>query len=221
MYELQLLTDKLALVDTTNTKIKPIIIDFCTADILWRCRPQQLAQEAIATAIGLKKYKLPLSVIDATAGLGTDAFILAALGCTVTLIERSPMIATLLQDGLKRAGACIETVTITNNMQLLNGDSADIFATLPAVQHPDIIYLDPMFPKRHKTALVKKEMIALQNLVGSDADSHNLLKIAMSIAKKRIVVKRPRLAPHLANVPPSFAITGRVNRFDVYVCKNT
>ena len=51
-------------------------------------------------------------MLDATAGLGRDAFVLASLGCQVTLIERVPAVAALLENGIERALLNVETATI-------------------------------------------------------------------------------------------------------------
>lgn len=216
MYELTQLTDRLALVHATDVKIKPISVDFDHKELRYRCKSFNVAKEAIAKAIGFKKNKPTLSVIDATAGFGQDSFILATLGCQVQLIERSPVIAALLQDGFKRASVCPQTAGIINNMQFIAGNAIEILSKLRLEQYPDIIYLDPMFPKRQKTALVKKEMLALREIVGKDLDCAELLTIALGVAKKRVVVKRPRLSPCLSEVAPSFVLTGTANRFDIY-----
>ena len=219
MYELKQLTDRLALVHSTDVKIKPISVDFCSKELLYRCKSFSVAKEAIAKAIGFKKNKPAVSVIDATAGLGKDSFILATLGCKVQLIERSLVISALLKDGLERARVCPHTADIISNMHFIAGDAIEILSRLPTEQYPDIIYLDPMFPKRQKTALVKKEMLALRDIVGTDLDCNELLTIALNVAKKRVVVKRPRLSPCLSEIAPSFVLEGAANRFDVYTPK--
>jgi len=84
-------------------------------------------------------------------------------------------------------------------------------------QQPDVIYLDPMYPHREKSAAVKKEMRVFQSLVGEDLDADNLLEPALALAKYRVVVKRPSYAPPLNNKKPSTSIKMKKNRFDVYV----
>ena len=81
----------------------------------------------------------------------------------------------------------------------------------------DVVYLDPMFPHRKKSALVKKEMRVFQQLLGSDDDADSLLAPARELAGKRVVVKRPAYAEPLADVPPAMAITSKKHRFDVYI----
>lgn len=194
-----------------------LIVDFASASNNFRRLHGGGNGQPIAKAIGLKTYGLPLTVIDATAGLGQDSFVLACLGCKITMIERVPELAELLQDALKRGLETEAIQTIVANMQLLVGDSLQLLNELPVEQYPDVVYLDPMFPIRNKTALVKKDMQILQQLVGEDSDSHNLLAIARKIAKRRVVVKRPRIAGFLADITPHASQLGKANRFDIYM----
>ncbi|MBQ1783280.1 MAG: class I SAM-dependent methyltransferase [Gammaproteobacteria bacterium] len=170
--------------------------------------------EAIVRAVGLKPSQ-PLSVIDATAGLGRDAFILAAHGARVTLVERHPALAALLADALQRALMDEATTAIASRMQLHYGAA---LATLTGWlgEPPAVVYLDPMFPHRRKSALVKQEMQWLQQLVGADDDADALLLPARQLACQRVVVKRPEQAPPLAGVKPSGAVASRGHRFDIY-----
>jgi 16S rRNA (guanine1516-N2)-methyltransferase len=173
--------------------------------------------QPIARAIGLKTYGLPLNVIDATAGLGQDAFVLASLGCELRMIERSPVVAELLTAGLQRGAEQENIKEIIDRMQLFCGDAIEILKDLAATKQPDVIYLDPMFPLRNKSSLVKKEMRILKELVGADQDADLLLTIACQLAKKRVVVKRPRTAPYLNNIAPHASQIGKANRFDIYM----
>jgi 16S rRNA (guanine1516-N2)-methyltransferase len=169
--------------------------------------------EAIAKACGLNK-KRDLTVLDATAGLGRDAFVLASLGAKVTLVERNPAVAALLFDGLRRAAAINELNWLGERMQLLHSSALEALQQHGAV---DVVYLDPMFPPRDKTALVKKEMRAFHDVVGSDIDADALLEPALKLAQKRVVVKRPGYAGFLAEKAPTMSVTGKNNRFDVYI----
>ncbi len=176
--------------------------------------------QPLAKAIGLKAGKIP-SILDATAGMGGDAFVFATLGCQVTMIERSPVIAALLQDALDRGlqTAEMEVLASIQNLSLINIDSTDFLSTEQPVV--DVIYMDPMYPEKKKKAAPKKEMVALQNLVGPDLDSEKLLEVALQVAKKRVVVKRPAKAPiiELANKrEPTMCIKSPNTRYDVYVC---
>ena len=173
--------------------------------------------QPIAKAVGLKTYGLPLTVIDATAGLGQDAFVLACLGCKVTMIERNPNISALLTDALQRGSQIPAIAGIMHNLELMVGDALLILNNLPISAYPDVVYLDPMFPIRTKTALVKKEMRAIKDIVGEDLDEDNLLPLARNIAKRRVVVKRPRIAGFLANQQPHSSYVGKANRFDIYM----
>ena len=158
----------------------------------------------------------PPRVVDATAGLGRDAFLLACRGCTVTAVERSPVIAALLEDGMSRAMADPEVrEALGGRLRFVMGDARDVLRQLPAGQSPDVVYLDPMFPPRTKSARVKKESIALRAVVGADADAAELLAVARAAARRHVVVKRMAEAPPIApDVLRRYQ--GKTTRFDVY-----
>lgn len=170
--------------------------------------------QMIAKAVGIAQGVRP-QVLDATAGLGKDAFVLASLGCTVSLIERQPIIAALLEDGLQRAADDHDTAVIVSRMRLLTGNAIALMAAWnePA---PQVVYLDPMFPHREKTALVKKEMRVFRPLVGDDMDAPALLQAALQLASHRVVVKRPRKAPCIEGAKPSHSLEGKSSRYDIY-----
>jgi 16S rRNA (guanine1516-N2)-methyltransferase len=178
--------------------------------------------QPVAKAVGIKSGYTP-RVLDATAGLGRDAFVLASLGCEMTLIERTPVAYLLLKDGLSRAQQDTHIAEIANRMQLHFGDGRAWLAERAAGAGPlaaqefDVVYLDPMFPEPGKRAKSKKEMAAFQTLIGGDEDADALLAPARQIALKRITVKRPRHAPHLAGIKPDFALEGESTRFDGYL----
>jgi 16S rRNA (guanine1516-N2)-methyltransferase len=181
----------------------------------------------MAKAVGLNKNS-ELLILDATAGMGKDAFVFASLGATVIMMERSPISAALLTDALHRA-LMNETISdIIQRISFIYGDARKLTLpisnkdlsknhTISLQERPDIIYLDPMFPHRKKSAQVKKEMLAFQNLIGSDNDSDELLKTSLQLAKKRVVVKRPIKAPYLDNKKPSLSMNMKKHRFDVYI----
>ncbi|HEY8332105.1 MAG TPA: class I SAM-dependent methyltransferase, partial [Pseudomonas sp.] len=154
-------------------------------------------------------------VLDATAGLGRDAFVLASLGCEVSLIERQPLIAALLEDGLARAARDPEVAAIVAHMQLLTGNAVALMGAWQG-EPPQVIYLDPMFPHRDKSALVKKEMRLFRPLVGDDLDAPALLEAALALASHRVVVKRPRKAPCIDGAKPSYQLEGKSSRYDIY-----
>lgn len=217
MYELQQINNRLALVNVNNKRIKPISVNFCSKELQYRCRPQNLAKEILKKALG-HKLGHQLRVIDTTAGFGNDAFILAALGCKVDMIERSTIMAQLLEDGLRRAKECAAFTAIINSLALIVGDAITVLEQLPTDEFPDVVYIDPMFPERRKSASVKKAMQALQEIVGENSDSNKLLAAALKVAKQRVIVKRPRLAPVIeCDTCPSFSLKGASCRFDVYV----
>lgn len=178
--------------------------------------------QPVAKAVGIKGDYLP-RVLDATAGLGGDAFVLASLGCSMTLIERSPIAYLLLSDGLKRAAAAEETAEIASRMTLHFGDGRQWLTDRAAGNGPlandefDVVYLDPMFPEPGKRAKSKKNMAAFQTLIGGDEDADALLAPARLIAKKRVIVKRPRHAPLMAGARADFVYDGESTRFDGYL----
>ncbi len=170
--------------------------------------------EAVAKAVGIKGDYLP-DVVDATAGLGRDAFVLASVGCRVRMLERNPVVAALLDDGLARGYADADIGGwLQERLQLIHASS--LTALTDITPRPQVVYLDPMFPHRQKSALVKKEMRVFQSLVGPDLDADGLLEPARQLATKRVVVKRPDYAPPLADVATPNAIVTKGHRFDIY-----
>lgn len=172
--------------------------------------------EAIARACGLPRYG-PRHVVDATAGLGRDAHILARLGARVTLLERSPVLVALLEDGLDRAAGRDQDLGWLRRMRLIEGDAATWLRRCTAQERPEVVFLDPMYPPRAKAAAPRKEMQVLQTLLGTVDDTPCLLQAARETATDRVVVKRPRHANALAQHRPHYQIAGRSTRFDVYL----
>ena len=208
----------LALKYTEEHILGPILVTFTSPAMTYRLKHGGGRRQALARAVGLKKGWQP-TVIDATAGLGRDGFILAYLGCHVHMLERSPIIAALLEDALQRAEQSEQTAKIIKTrLRFTHADSIDFLQKLQQAHYPDVIYLDPMYPKRTKSSLVKKEMRILRGLAGGDQDAAELLNVALGCARNRVVVKRPRLAPPtLRGVKPSHQITGKTSRFDMYL----
>lgn len=199
----------------------PIRVDFVEGAVAHRRLYGGGSGQMIAKAVGIQPGVRPV-VLDATAGLGRDAFVLAELGCVVTLIERHPLIAALLEDGLHRARlhtADAAVGAIVARMRLLCGNAINLMADW-ADEPPQVIYLDPMFPHRDKTALVKKEMRLFRPLVGDDDDAPALLEGALALATHRVVVKRPRKAPAIAGASPGYVLEGKSSRFDIYPKKS-
>ncbi len=203
----------------SDSKLKPIFVDFTVGKMAWRFRSGYVQGERIAKAIGIKSGKRP-NVVDATAGLGQDGFVIAALGCKVQMVERSPIIAALLQDGLDRAaqdGRIGEWVQ--QRLSLRQEDSIQFLQQLiGSTECPDVVYLDPMYPHRTQSALPNKEMRIFRELVGDDLDAAELFVAAQAAAKKRVVVKRPRKAEKIIEtVAPNFQVIGKSTRYDVYL----
>ncbi|MGC0121249.1 class I SAM-dependent methyltransferase [Pseudoalteromonas piscicida] len=215
--EFQLVYDELGLqlFKKDEPKLGAIRVDFVTGAVAHRRKFGGGKGQAIAKAVGLNKGAVP-TVLDATAGLGRDAFVLASMGCKVVLHERNPVVAALLYDGLQRAYQDAEIGEwVQSTMRLEFGSSHDLLEQ--AGWRPDVVYLDPMFPHREKSAQVKKEMRVFQDLVGNDLDADALLPFALQLATKRVVVKRPDYAGFLNEKTPSMQIKTKKNRFDVYV----
>lgn len=190
-------------------------VDFTSGTLAYRQRRATTGNEALARAVGIKANYRP-TILDATAGLGREAFILAALGCQVQMLERHPVVAALLHDGLRR-GYQHKKIGgwLSERLRLLGVGNLAAIKQWSSI--PDVVYLDPMFPLRHTGALVKKEMQILQKLVGSDTDADQLLAPARALANSRVVVKRPKNSPPLAALPPHASIQTQQCRFDLYV----
>lgn len=195
----------------------PIYIDFSAGKNAHRRQFGGGRGQPLARAVGFKTIPSP-TIIDATAGFGRDAYVLASLGAHVTLIERNPILAALLTDAIDRARQITELSAEMARMTVINHDASHYLQQLDTGHRPDVIYMDPMYPSREKSALVKKEMQLLHQLIGPDTDSHKLLEIARKVACKRVVVKRPKSAPHIAQQQPSAIIESKNTRYDLYYC---
>lgn len=214
-YCLQMKEQHWQLIDQDEPDLPPMVIDFVAGKLAYRRKYGHAGGEAISKAVGIKKGHRP-NIVDATAGLGRDAFVLATMGCRVHMIERSQVIATLLEDGVRRAEQDEKIgVLMKEKLSLACGDSRQELGQVPF--EPEVIYLDPMFPPKEKSALVKKEMRILHEVVGRDEDADELLKVALTMATKRVVVKRPAYADHLAGVKPQTSIKTKNYRFDIYL----
>ena len=189
-------------------------VDFATGAVAHRRQFGGGTAQMIAKAVGIQPGVRP-TILDATAGLGRDSFVLASLGCSVTMIERQPLIAALLEDGLSRAQNEAVEGPIVARMALLQGNAIDRMLSW-ADTAPQVVYLDPMFPHREKSSLVKKEMRIFRQLAGDDDDAPALLEAAMKLASHRVVVKRPRKAPAIDGPHPNYALEGKSSRFDIY-----
>jgi len=211
-YFLEVTSHVLQLRSAHDPAMHPLRVDFVEGAANHRRLYGGGKSQLIAKAVGIQGKRRP-AIVDATAGLGQDAFVLATLGCNVAMIERNPIVHALLQDGLQRAAHAHEVADIIARMQLADGNAVQMLPQLSA----DIVYLDPMFPERQKSALVKKAMRFFHDIVGDDDDAANLLPIARQYAKHRVVVKRPLHAPFLADVAPTYQLKGKAMRYDIYV----
>jgi len=215
IFQLQLTEQRLQLIKLDEPKLGAVFVDFVDGAVAHRRKFGGGRGQLIAKAVGLKSAANP-TVLDATAGLGRDAFVLASLGCTVTMFERSPVVAALLADGLARGYQDPEIgAWLKQRLVLTHNNSLDGLSQL--TDSHEVVYLDPMYPHRKKSAQVKKEMRVFQSLVGSDPDADELLPLALNVATKRVVVKRPSYAEFLNDKKPSMQLDSKANRFDVYV----
>ena len=196
------------------------------ARMLPRLRPGNLNRELVVRAAKLKNtHDLPLA-IDATAGLGEDALLLAAAGFRVRMYERNPSIAALLRDALQRAESAPELAEVVGRMHLCEGDSIQALqglanggspelSALPG--HVDVVLLDPMFPDERNRAAAKKKLQLLRYLEEPCEDEAALLNAALAVHPRKVVIKRPAKGPYLAGRKPSYSIAGKAIRFDCIV----
>ena len=184
------------------------------ARMLPRLRLDRLARELLVRAARVRGAESP-TVVDATAGLGEDSLLLAAAGFTVTMFERDSAIAALLRDALERAADEPQLAGIVERMTLVEGDSVAGLRELSVP--PDVVFLDPMFPGRTKSAAVKKKFQLLHHLERPCEDEEGLLAAALSARPRKVVVKRPPKGPWLAGVKPSHSLAGKAVRYDVIV----
>ncbi|WP_166269043.1 class I SAM-dependent methyltransferase [Marinobacter caseinilyticus] len=219
-YALLLYADEngLALQTTGPGAPGPVRAEFCAGKAGYRLEHGGGTGQLIAKAVGMQKTRKTLHILDATAGLGQDAFVLAGLGCRMTLIERSPIVHALLADGLARGRLNVTAAPVIEQMTLLAQDSARWLAQGEG-SVADVVYLDPMFPHRKKDALVKKEMRVFRDIVGDDLDAPDLLAAALARATYRVVVKRPRKAPQIEGPEPATRLEGKSSRYDIYPIK--
>ena len=180
--------------------------------LLRRLKYHNLSQEALIRAVRIKGRCQGLTAIDCTAGMGEDSLLLAAAGFSVTLCEHNPIITLLLKDTIERAKSIPELADIVSRMTVIEGNSECILSKLKV--SPDIIFLDPMFPMKKKKSLVKEKLQVLQKLESPCTNEEILLQAAMQARPTRIVIKRPAKGPYLANIKPSYSISGDSMRYD-------
>ncbi len=187
-----------------------------------RLKPNNLNGEMLVKATKFKNAKSStsdktLTLIDATAGMGEDSLLLAAAGFHVKLFEYNPVIAVLLQDALRRGLEDEELAPIVSRMEFVPGDSLEYLKN--TAKMPDVVYLDPMFPARQKSGLIKKKFQLLQKLESPCSEENDMLEAAIKANPKRIVIKRPQKGPYLAGKKPSYSIGGKAIRYDCIVVR--
>lgn len=214
-YVLALRDSRLELRKESDPKTAPLSVDFLSGAVYYRFIHDQRINQPLAKAAGIKSGYRP-TLLDATAGFGEDAFVLASLGCRVTMLERSKVIWALLADGISR---CSEndrvkrifdqrvTLKLVDSIEYLDSSETSY----------DTVFLDPMYPSQPKSPLNKQRMRMLREVVGDDSDTSELLTAALKRAVKRVAVKRPARAGHLDDREPSFVITAKSSRYDIYL----
>ncbi len=194
----------------------PVMVDFTSGQAAHRRQFGGGRKQPLARAVGMRPGHNP-SILDITGGLGRDAFVLASLGCQVTLLERQPVIMELLDNGINRARHHADTAAIAARMSLIHADAHDYLQSITKQNPVDVIYLDPMYPPRDKSALVKKEMRYFHDIAGGDEDADQLLLRALSTGVRRIVVKRPAKASPLCDKEPDTVVSSKNTRYDIYL----
>ena len=190
----------LKLIEPGPVRFRPI---YCHSGSLQRISRRTL----LGRAIGRKSQ----TVIDATAGLGGDAFLLSRMGYSVLAIERQPVIAALLEDGISRILEKSDRITI----EFRFADSKKTIFRLN--ESPDVIYLDPMYPAGRKSSVaVARPIRILRELAGDDSDTDSLLNASLKKASRRVVIKRPHFAEPLRRDKLSDSVMGKLVRYDLY-----
>ncbi|MDO4291101.1 MAG: class I SAM-dependent methyltransferase [Eggerthellaceae bacterium] len=196
-------------------KVKPRAVGAAGAEASTEGVTVDGAKESASLAPAPARAPQPLRAVDATAGFGSDALLLAAAGFNVQLFERNPAIAAALREALDRAAQTPELAEAVSRMRLTQTDSIVALPQLP--EPPDVIVLDPMFPAKRKSAASRKKAQLLQHLEQPCADEDALLQAALAAHPRKIVVKRPLKGPYLADVKPNYSLKGKAVRYDVIV----
>ena len=189
----------------------PLRVNFSHPEFLTRLRGAGKKTELVARAV---KAGGGVRVLDCTAGLARDAFVLASLGCEVTLVERSRVVYTLLLDGLKRARKVPELSSAANRIKLTNADSLVLMAQT-SLEY-DVIYIDPMFPEKPGAAAVRGPMQRLQRFLGTDEDAMALLSVALQAGCSRVVLKRPPHGDWISSIQPTHVFKNKNSRYEVF-----
>lgn len=185
--------------------------------MLRRLSVNNLRSELLVKASRIKDKDSPL-VIDATAGMGEDSLLLAAAGYRVVMFERNPIIAALLEDTIDRAKAEPQLGEIVTRMEVVCKDSVEaLYKMRDNGEYADVVYLDPMFPERQKSALVKKKFQLIHLLEEPCSDEEQMMNAAIAAGPHKIVVKRPLKGPYLSGIKPGFSMSGKAIRYDCII----
>lgn len=161
-----------------------------------------LSKEPLAKALGIRGSGEKRLIWDTTCGTGKDSLLISFFGAKLTSFERNPAVFLLLKDALRRFPV---------DFHLEFGDAR----TLTLSERPEVIYYDPMYPAKKKSALARKEMRIFKAIVGDDPDSKEFLEWALKTATERVVVKRPLEAEPIKEKPTA-SYTGKSTRYDMY-----
>jgi 16S rRNA (guanine1516-N2)-methyltransferase len=197
--------------EDTFSRQHPLRVNFSHPEFLTRLRGSGKKSELVARAV---KAGAGVRVLDCTAGLARDAFVLAHLGCEVALVERSSVVSTLLLDGLRRARQVPELASAANRIKLTNADSLALMAQT-GLEY-DVIYIDPMFPEKQGAAAVRGPMQHLQRFLGPDEDAKALLSVALQSGCSRVVLKRPPHGDWLSPITPTHVFKNKNSRYEVF-----
>lgn len=198
-------------------------VNFINSKAQRRSNEKNILQQPLSKALGIKAFKKRSerapTVVDGTAGLGQDAWLIARLGCSVTLIEQSPVLSTMLEFAVQKALAHDDYQSTARLLNVEKANASHYLAT-NTNSAADIVFLDPMYPARRKQALVKKEMQMLHELVGPDNNNEQLLSSALNHARYRVIVKRPKSAEFLTGTEDwsgqLTSVSSPNTRFDIY-----
>jgi len=193
-------SDRLVLTDQDNPKCRPILVPDLKMPRLSR---KQLPGKAIG--------RQSKTVVDATAGWGSDAFLLAAMGFEVVAVERCAAVCALLEDGIERNLKINDFLHISHRY-------ADAVSYLGMLEEkPDAVYLDPMYPQgRKKSVKVARKMSVLRTVAGEDSNFLALFGQAVRCAAKKVVLKRPKYAAVLFPQSVAMSMNGKMARYDIY-----
>jgi len=207
-----------ALTETDNQSY--VTTDFTSGGLAHRLQFGGGKGQTIAKAIGITSKNKP-HILDATAGLGRDSLILANLGCKMSLVEKSPVLyEMLIQAQLNASDNTLFKQATEEGFSIYQGDATS-FMKKRIIPECDVVYLDPMYPEKKKSALVKKDMQILQKLLGHSTEDEitDLLEAALKFAKQRVVVKRPKGSDAISGLKPTMSLNSKKTRYDVYVIK--